>query len=76
LERERCGLLGFDVGRADHLAPFFGFVGDKLSKIVRRACKWGKAPVGKTWLDLGIGKACIDFLVELVAEGKADLAGC
>jgi hypothetical protein len=28
---------GLDAGRLDHLAPFIGFVGDKLSKVDRLA---------------------------------------
>jgi hypothetical protein len=31
--REQIALVGPDVGRADHLAPPLGFVGDELAEI-------------------------------------------
>ena len=31
--RGRIGLLGFDVGCADHLSPLLGFVGDEFPKV-------------------------------------------
>jgi hypothetical protein len=31
--------LRFDVGRDNHLAPFFGLVGDELAEIGGRACE-------------------------------------
>src|SRR5262249_44724740 len=58
--------LGLDVGRADHLAPLLGVLGDELTKIGRRARKRRAAQVGKPRLDLGVGEACIDLLVEVL----------
>src|SRR5262249_58720171 len=54
-----------DVRGPDHLAPFLGFVGDQLAKIGRREREHVAAQVGKPRLELGIGKASVDLLVEL-----------
>src|SRR5215472_11096949 len=35
--------LRLDVGRDNHLAPFFGLVGDELAEIGGRACEHGAA---------------------------------
>src|SRR6202022_4699177 len=59
-------LLRLDVGRSNHLAPLLGFLRDELSEIGRRAAKHRAVQVGKPYLDLGIGEAGTDLLVQLV----------
>jgi len=58
--------LRLDVGRPDHLAPLFGFLGDHLAEVSGREREHVAAQVGKARLDLGIGKASVDLLVELL----------
>src|SRR6516162_8131691 len=53
-----------DSGEFDHLGPLFCFRGDELAELGRRADKHGRRQIGKSCLQLGIGKACIDLLVE------------
>jgi hypothetical protein len=65
------GLFRLNVGRPDYLAPLPDFFGYEGSEIGRRAGKDHAAEVSKLSLQLGIGKASIDFLVEVVD----DLAG-
>src|SRR5262245_23546688 len=55
-----------DAGELDHLGPFFGFVGDELSKVGGRADKWCFSEVSQPRLHLGIGEGRVDLLVELV----------
>src|SRR5262249_31309226 len=62
----RVRSVRLDAGELDHLAPLLRFVGYELSKVGRRAWKRGGAQVGKPHLHLGIGKARIDLVVELV----------
>src|SRR5262245_8266345 len=70
--------LRLDVGRSDHLGPFFGFVGDELAKLAGRARNHHSAQVGEPRLYLGIREARIDLLVELIDDfsrrvlGRAD----
>jgi len=45
--------LRLDVGRPDHLAPLFDFVGDQLSKVSGRARKHSAAKVVKPRFNLG-----------------------
>src|SRR5262245_23039967 len=77
-----CGLtkpasLRLDVEGPDHLAPLLGFVDDELTKIARRASKHGSAEgFGKASLDLGVAKAGVDFLVELVDDVSRRVLGC
>src|SRR5262245_56330024 len=56
--------VGLDVGRADHLAPFFSFVRDELSEIGRRTRYPGDSEIGEPRLDLGIVERTLDFAVE------------
>src|SRR5262249_58832808 len=56
--------LWLDAGEPDHLAPFFGFVGDQLTERGRRTRQRYVAEVGETGLQLGIGKPRVDRLVE------------
>ena len=66
---ESCaGSLRLDVGSPDHLAPFFGFFGDELAEVGGRSSTAARYQVGKPLLELGIGKAGIDFFVELVDD--------
>ena len=56
--------LRLDVGCPNHLPPFLGFLRDELSEIGGRANKHRAVQVGKPGLDLGIGEAGIDLLVQ------------
>ena len=58
----------FDAGELDHLGPLFGFVGDKLAEVRRRACEYRAAEVSDPRFHLGIGEASVDLLVELVDD--------
>ena len=62
------GSLRRDVGRADHLGPLLGIVGDELAEVGRRTLKDRYAQGRKSRLDLGISEGSIDFLVELVDD--------
>src|SRR5580700_3279155 len=66
--RARSGSLRLDVSRPDHLGPLLGFVGDELPEIGRRADKDCFPHVGEAHLDLGIGEARVDLLVELLDD--------
>ena len=43
--------IRLDVGRSDHLAPLFGFLGDELPKVRWRTRERGAAQVGKPRLE-------------------------
>src|SRR5258708_20877348 len=45
-----------DVGGADHLAPFLGFIANELAEVARRARKHHAAEVGEPGLHGGIGQ--------------------
>jgi hypothetical protein len=60
-----CRSFRPDVGCPDHLGPFLGFIGDEFAKLGRRACNRRAPQVGEPRLDLGVGDARVDFLVEL-----------
>src|SRR4051794_18499604 len=65
----KCGmdpLFGFDVGRADNLAPLLGFCGNEFFELGGGGRKHGAAQNGKPRLCLGIGESRIDLLVELL----------
>ena len=66
--RPKFGLLRLDVGRPDDLAPFLGFIGDELAEVGGRERERDAAQVGEPRFDLGIGKRCVDFLVELIDD--------
>src|SRR5262249_41850329 len=57
-----------DVGRPDHLAPLLRFVGNETAEITWRASEDDAAEVGELRLQLGIGEAGVDLLVELVDD--------
>src|SRR5215211_2660390 len=61
-------LVRLDPCELHHLAPFLGFVGNKLSELGRRARKHRSAQLGKPRPHIRIGEARIDFLVELVDD--------
>src|ERR1051326_3067604 len=54
----------FDIGRSDHLGPFFGFVGKELPEIGRGAAKYRSIEIGKLRPELGIDERGVDLLVE------------
>src|SRR6516165_11707515 len=56
LARKGIGLLHLDVGRPDHLAPFFGFVSNELAEVDGRHGHWIATQVGEPLLDLGFGE--------------------
>src|SRR5712691_4639627 len=64
-----------DVGRPDHLGPLLDFFSNEGPEIGRGAGKDRATEVGKLSLQLGIGKAGIDFLVELVDDLAGRLPG-
>src|SRR5258707_2593371 len=59
-----------DVGCPNDLGPFLGFIDDELAEIGGRARKYRAAGFSKALLQLGIGQAGVDFLVELVNDRR------
>jgi hypothetical protein len=57
-----------DIGRPNHLAPLLDFVGDELAKVRGRARKRCAPQIGHPRLQLGIGEARIDLIVQLVDD--------
>src|SRR5262249_36637976 len=62
------GSVRLDAGELDHLRPFLGFVGDELAKVGGREREHVATEVEEPCLDLGIGKASVDLLVELLDD--------
>src|SRR5262249_53708945 len=60
--------LRLDVEGPDEFAPLLSFVGDELAKVSGREREHVATQVGKARLDLGIGEASADLLVELVDD--------
>src|SRR5262249_41560444 len=60
--------LRLDPRELDDLAPFLGFVGDELAEVGRGARKQRAAQVREARLDLGIGEADVNLLVELLDD--------
>src|SRR5262249_3767254 len=58
-----------DTRRLDHPGPLLGLIGDKLSEVGGRSGQHGAAQIGEARLDLGIGEASVDVLVELIDQG-------
>src|SRR5262245_62391437 len=58
--------LRLDIGRADDVAPLFGFVGDELAEIRRRAGQWGSSHAREARLQYRIGEAFVHGAVEPV----------
>src|SRR4029453_11981558 len=57
-----------DVEGPDDIAPLLLFVRDVLSEVRGREHEHVATQVGKPRLDLGIGEASVDLLVELVDD--------
>src|SRR5215510_11988398 len=57
-----------DLGRADHLTPLLGFVGDELAEIGGRERKLSATFVGKPRLYFEIGESGVDFPVEPIDD--------
>src|SRR5262249_31683362 len=74
--RASVASLRFDVGCADHFAPFLRFVGDELAEIKRRACNRDATEPYETGLHRSISKAGIDFLVQLFDDFGGRVLGC
>src|SRR5262245_27907111 len=62
------GSLRLDVGRADHLGPLLGFVGNELAEVGRRACERVATRLSHPCFDLRIGERGVGLLVELVDD--------
>jgi hypothetical protein len=62
------GSRWFDVGRPDHLGPLIGFVGDEFAEAGRRQRKHRATEVGDPRLQLRVGEARIDLVIEFVDE--------
>src|SRR5262245_54105636 len=71
-----CGSLGFDVGGVDHLGPLLGFFGNERPEIARRATENKAAELDELSLQLGLGEAGIDLLVELIDDLGRRLCRC
>src|ERR1700704_4225274 len=75
LPRVTSGLFRPRAGELDDLAPFFRFFGHEFTELRRRNGKDRRAKVGKPRLQLGIGKARVDLLVELVDDVSRRVPG-
>src|SRR5262249_49173113 len=62
------GSLGLEVGGVDHLSPLLGFFCHERPEIARRATENNAAEGGELSLQLGIGEAGIDLLVEFIDD--------
>src|SRR5947208_16989471 len=58
----------FDVEGPNDVQPLLGAIGNELAKVGGREREHVATQVGKPRLDLGIGKARVDLLVELVDD--------
>src|SRR5262245_7161489 len=58
------GSLRLDAGRANDLGPLVSFMGDQLAEFGGRKHKRRASQFGESRLDLGIGEASVDLLVE------------
>src|SRR5262245_63560050 len=72
-EMRRClgtSLLSFglDIGCSNHFGPLLRFFSDQLSEVAGRAVQWHSTKIGESRAELGIGKARIDLLVELLDD--------
>src|SRR5262249_24112615 len=55
-----------DVGRPDHLAPFFNFPRNERFEFVGGVCDCCCTQIGHSRFDVGVRKSCIRFFVKLV----------
>ena len=58
--------VDFGASELYHLGPLLCICGDERAEVGRRSCKHGVAEVGDPRLDLGISKASVNLLVELL----------
>src|SRR5215467_7116502 len=65
-----------DVGATDHLAPFLGFLRDKRTEVGRRSVKHGAVQFDEPSLDVVIGKAGVELLVEFLDDLRRRVLGC
>src|SRR5262245_39441128 len=65
---ETAGSIRLDARGLDHFGPLLGVVGDELAKVGGREREHVATEVGKPRLDLGVGKASVDLLVELLDD--------
>src|SRR6516165_665902 len=70
------GSFRLDARGLDHLGPLLGFFGNERPEIARRATEDNATEVGELSLQLGIGEASIDLLVELVDDLGRRLCRC
>src|SRR5262245_43382338 len=76
LRGRRRGSLRLDVGRPDHLAPLLGLNCDELAEVGGREREHIATHVGKPRLELGIGQASVDLVVELLDNLCRRILGC
>src|SRR5215216_2091796 len=62
------GLVRLGAGELDHLAPLLGLISDELPEVGGRARKRSAAHVGNPRVDLRVGEARIDLLVEPIND--------
>src|SRR5262245_1033845 len=65
-----------DVDGPDDVAPLLGLIRDEPSKVAGREREHVATQVGKPRLELGIGKASVDLLVEQVDYFDRRALGC
>src|SRR5437879_7848506 len=56
-----CVLFRLDVGRPDHICPFFGVIGNEPPKNSGRAPDGGDTEAGVPRRDPGVGKSHVDL---------------
>src|SRR5262249_7090863 len=61
-------VLRLDAPELYYPGPLCGFVGEELAEIRGRAREHHPAHVGEPLHDLGIGEACVGFLVEMIHD--------
>src|SRR5215471_11618019 len=73
---ETAGSICLDARELHHLAPLFGFLGNEPPKVGGWASEQAAAHLGQLRLDLGIGKAGVDFSAEPVDNVDGRVPGC
>src|SRR6516164_7715766 len=68
ISRRDAASFRLDVRRTDHLGPLLGLLGNVFAEVAGRAWKRSATEVGQPRLDLGISKASVDLLVELLDD--------
>ena len=64
----RTVLLHLDIGAPDYFAPLVGVIDNELPKVGAGHRLWNASYIGQSRHELGIGKASINFAVELVDD--------